>query len=252
MWELYFGLAIASLGTAACMQKKGSWNAKTKKKYMELKDTDNFRYAYTPKERMQEKPEPLTGPKSKFDSLFEYGRRDNPDIDPEKQKQLQEEIDKIKEEERQEKINRPDNRIGDFGTGYPRPEPQQTNMQTSPFNSFENKTPSFATPGTQDRFSQERTTTNHSSPFGSLQENTPQQSQSTFNNTQKPQGSSFLGSIMDSAMQSREREPQTTGFGAIPEPTKTIWPEPAAAPQKEPEKKKEDKDWVPMDFFSSK
>ncbi|MCK4968862.1 MAG: hypothetical protein KAS12_07440, partial [Candidatus Aenigmarchaeota archaeon] len=202
------------------------------------------------KEKKEQKPIP--GPKSKFDSLFEYGRRDNPDIDPEKQQKLMDEIDKIKEEERENMQNRQNNRIGEVETDYmQRPTTTATNIQRQPsyFSSNNNPSNSYARPDRQNAF-----TNNQASTFAPPQTTT--QPLNVFNSPKPSTGSSFLGSIMDSAMQSTNRQQQTENL-ATPQPTaQPVWQptQSAKEPIKKPQEDKKDdgdKDWVPMGLFGN-
>jgi len=254
MWEIYIAIAIVSIVLALYFSKKTPWSSKTKKAYMELKDTDNFKYNYTPKEKAEPKAgsngSAYSGHKSKFDGLFEYGRRENPDIDPEKQKQLREEIERIKQDEREARENKPDNRIGGFGTGYskatfPSGKPE-TERQAAP-QGFAQANTSFASLGTQNSFPSASRETSSYSGFS----HTPTTPASTpgFNAAPKPQGSSFLGSIVDSALEAKTREQQTTGFSTGTEEQTPAGELPSTANPVQKKDEKKDKDWVPMGFF---
>ena len=269
MWEIYAGIAVTSAIAALYTKIKGKWIPKTKHKYLELKDTDNFEYSYTPKETMKNKKDTydnIPGPASKFDGLFKYGRRDNPEIDPEKQKKLREEIDRIKEEERENKQNQQDNRIGEVESDFNnRPstfQSQETQPQRPSYNSYNNASnnasSNYSSPKPNNAF-MNNSFTQPSNSFNTQSTQNPQpRPTSTFGSTtanQPSNGSSFLGSIMDSAMQSnsRNQQPQNvTETTPQPQPIST-WNAPQETVKKEEPAKKEekDKDWVPMGLFGN-
>ena len=265
MWELYAGIAITSAIAALYTKTKGKWIPKTKHKYLELKDTDNFEYSYTPKQTTKDKKDTydnIPGPASKFDGLFKYGRRDNPKIDPEKQKKLMEEIDRIKEEERENKQNLQDNRIGEVESDFNnRPSTFQT-QETQPqksynsYNNTPNSTSNYSNPKPNNAF-MNNSFTQPTNPFNTQNTQTiPPRPTSNFGSNgsnQASNGSSFLGSIMDSAMQAKTREQQTQTINETISQPQSTWPTPQETIKKEEPVKKDDKDkdWVPMGLFGN-
>ncbi|NOR85827.1 hypothetical protein GQ473_06960 [archaeon] len=262
MWELYAGIAIASSLAALYTKKKGSWIPKTKQKYLELQDTDNFEYSYTPKQTITEKKDKykIPGPKSKFDSLFEYGRRDNPEIDPEKQKKLREEIDRIKEEEREYKQNLQNNRIGEIESDFNKnpsafsttaPQPQKTYNSYS--NTLNNSSNNYSNPRPNNAFMNNQNTQPNNTFNTQNTQPTTQRSTSGFGSNQPSGGSSFLGSIMDSAIQAKTRNQQTQTISESVSQPQPNWSSTQDTIKKEEPTKKDnkDKDWVPMGLFGN-
>ena len=265
MWELYAGIAVTSAIAALYTKTKGKWIPKTKHKYLELQDTDNFEYSYTPKETIKEKKDTydIPGPASKFDGLFKYGRQDNPEIDPEKQKKLREEIDRIKEEERENKQNQQNNRIGEIESNFvKRPSTfstQETQTQRSSYNSYNNtsnNTSNYSNPKPNNAFINNPITQPTNSFNAQSTQTIPPRPTSTFgstNSNQPSNGSSFLGSIMDSAMQAKTREQQTQNVSESVAQPQSTWGTPQETIKKEEPAKKndKDKDWVPMGLFGN-